>query len=360
MTDSQKWLIFIGGLVCATLFYMLFRILAPVLMPFLVAALLAYLGDPLVDKLELKKLSRTLSVVIVFVVISLLIVIVLLVVVPLVERQLIALFQSLPVYLERFRTDVMPWLEHTLGINEQMLNLTGLRDTLKENWQQAGGYAALVLNSVSHSGMMFMAWLANGLLIPVVTFYLLRDWDHLIARIRELLPRSVEPEVTRLARESDTVLASFLRGQLLVMSCLSVIYSIGLWLVGLDLGILIGMIAGFVSFVPYLGFIVGFIMAAIAALMQFHDLVHLLPVLLVFGLGQAVEGMFLTPLLVGDRIGLHPVGVIFAVLVGGQLFGFTGVLLALPVAAVVAVLLRFAHQRYKASAIYHHKAGAQG
>jgi predicted PurR-regulated permease PerM len=200
--------------------------------------------------------------------------------------------------------------------------------------------------------MSLLAWLANLVLIPVVTFYLLRDWDILIARIDELLPRQYQPIVAKLAKDSDDVLASFLRGQFMVMLALGAIYSVGLWFIDLKLALLIGMMAGLVSFVPYLGFILGIIAASVAVLLQTQELMQLIPVFIVFGIGQALEGMVLTPLLVGDRIGLHPVAVIFAVLAGGQLFGFVGILLALPVAAVLAVLLRYAHGQYKSSSIF--------
>jgi predicted PurR-regulated permease PerM len=179
----------------------------------------------------------------------------------------------------------------------------------------------------------------------------------LVARVHALLPRSVEPTVSRLAHEADSVLGAFVRGQLSVMLALGLIYGVGLWLVGLDVGPLIGMIAGLVSFVPYLGFIVGLVSSLIAALVQYHDWQHVLLVLLVFGIGQVMEGYVLVPRLVGNKIGLHPVAVIFAVLAGGQLFGFLGVLLALPVASVIMVLLRYAHGRYLESGLY--RAGAK-
>jgi predicted PurR-regulated permease PerM len=185
-----------------------------------------------------------------------------------------------------------------------------------------------------------------------VTFYLLRDWDILMDRIRELLPRRAEPVVVELAKECDSTLGAFLRGQMTVMFALGVIYSLGLMLVGLDLALLLGMLAGLASVVPYMGFIVGIVAASIAAFFQFDGWFHLVAVWIVFGVGQMLEGMILTPLLVGDRIGLHPVAVIFAILAGGQLAGFVGILIALPVAAVGAVLLRHAHASYKVSALY--------
>ncbi|MGH8595571.1 MAG: AI-2E family transporter, partial [Gammaproteobacteria bacterium] len=197
-----------------------------------------------------------------------------------------------------------------------------------------------------------LGWLTFLLLVPVVTFYLLRDWDILVRNIDDLLPRRIEPRVRKIVQEIDAVLAEFLRGQLSVMLALAILYITGLWLVGLDLAFAIGLVAGLVSFVPYLGVIVGVLLAGIAALLQFGELWHLLGVVAVFGVGQLLEGMVLSPLLVGERIGLHPVAVIFAVMAGGQLFGFFGVLVALPVAAAIVVLLRHSRDEYKRSGLY--------
>ena len=326
--------------------------LAPVFTPFLISAMLAYLGDPLVDRLEKWRLPRGLAVTMVFVVIFLVLVAILLLLVPKLEQQLGYLVSRLPDYLRWLRDEAMPWLEKRLGLEPMALRGDVLVAQLTENWQQAGGVAARLVGSLSTSGITLMGWLANFVLIPVVTFYLLRDWDVLVENIHALIPRTVEEQVARLARESDEVLGAFLRGQFLVMSALALIYSTGLMIAGLKLGLLIGLLAGMVSFVPYLGFIVGIGVAGVAAVVQTHD-ASLLPwVVVAFGVGQMLEGMVLTPWLVGDRVGLHPVAVIFAVLAGGQLFGFFGVLLALPVASVVADQHRHAHQRYLASDLY--------
>jgi len=348
ITDSQKWFLLASLLTMSGLLY----ILSPVLTPFLIAALLAYLGDPLVDRLETRKCSRVIGVVVVFIVLTLFLALFLLILIPLLEVQVSALIHNIPSYLEWVQVMLIPWLHDELGVNPQQLNVDVLRETLSENWRQAGGLAAILVKTASDSGLLIVAWIGNLLLIPVVAFYLLRDWDVFMGRISEFLPRSIAPVVMDLAKESDAVLASFLRGQVSVMAALGTIYSVGLWMVGLELALLVGMLAGMVSFVPYLGFIVGFGAATIAAVMQYHDLLHLVPILIVFGVGQTMEGMLLTPWLVGDRIGLHPVAVIFSVLVGGQLFGFIGVLIALPVAAIIAVLLRFAHRQYKGSQLY--------
>ena len=348
MSESQKWLLLALLLVLAGLIYLL----APVLTPFLIAAILAYIGDPLVDRLEAARLSRALSVTTVFLAITLAGFGAVFIILPLLEHQIALLVQRLPGYIDWVQAVAAPWVQSHLGLGGLGLDFASLKAAVREHWASAGGLAAGALGSLSRSGLTLLGWLANLVLVPVVTFYLLRDWDLMMGRLRELLPRRVEPEVVKVARSVDEVLGAFLRGQLTVMLALGTIYAVGLWLVGLDLALLIGMLAGLVSFVPYLGPIVGIAAAGIAALMQFQALTPLIYVALVFGIGQLAEGMVLTPLLLGDRIGLHPVAVIFAVLAGGQLFGFFGVLVALPVAAVIAVLLRYAHERYVHSQLY--------
>jgi predicted PurR-regulated permease PerM len=348
MTTAQRWQVLAAVLVAGFLIYLL----APVLTPFLISALFAYLADPLADRLETLRVPRTLAVIIVFVILILVLLILLLIFVPLLEEQIQALGARLPLYFERIQNEFLPWISATTGLDLRGVDIATIRETLKTHWQTLGGLADNFWRIASQSGAVLFAWLANLVLIPVVTFYLLRDWDRLIERVRDLIPRRLQATVNALARDVDQVLGAFLRGQLLVMIALGVIYTVGLWIVGLDLALLIGMISGLVSFVPYLGFIVGILLAGIAALMQFGDWLPLLYVVIVFGIAQSIEGMLLTPLLVGDKIGLHPVAVIFAVLAGGQLFGFVGVLLALPVAAVIMVLLRYLHRRYTDSALY--------
>ena len=263
-----------------------------------------------------------------------------------------SLTRKIPGFIDYLQETILPEIERMLGLKEHQSDLTALKEALQQNWQSVGGLAGYLVDTISKSSMLLVAWISNLVLIPVIAFYLMRDWDILIDKINHLLPRHIEPVISELALESDEVLGSFLRGQMSVMLSLAAIYSIGLWIAGLDFALLVGMLAGAVSFVPYLGFIVGILAAIIASLIQYHDFMHLLPVMLVFGIGQLIESMILTPLLVGDRIGLHPVAVIFAIMAGGQLFGFVGVLIALPVAAVVMVLLRHIYQRYVASQLY--------
>jgi predicted PurR-regulated permease PerM len=354
MTSTHRWQL-LAIVVCIALTLYL---LGPVLTPFAIAAMLAYLGDPLVDRLQSRGLNRGAAVSIVFAAMTLLLLLLPLILIPLLNTQIETLIEKLPQYIGWIRERLMPLLVERLGVDPEILGTDQIVDMLKAHWQQAGGLAATVLKWVSQSGLAIIGVVMSLLLIPVVTFYFLRDWDQMILHVRELLPRTVESRVVELARQSDAVLSAFLRGQIAVMLALGLIYSIGLWMAGLKLAFLIGMGAGLLSFVPYLGSILGVGGAIIAALVEHRDLIHVVYVLIVFGVGQTLEGFVLTPWLVGDRIGLHPVAVIFAILAGGQLFGFIGVLLALPVTAVLMVILRHVHEQYVQSGLYREGAGS--
>ncbi|NQY26423.1 MAG: AI-2E family transporter [Piscirickettsiaceae bacterium] len=347
MSDSNKLFLIISLALGGWVFYLL----SPVLMPFFVSALLAYLGDPIVDKLEEKKLSRTASVSIVFSVLLLVFLLALFVLLPMLVSQIAALFKRLPEYLTLVHSTVEPWL-NTIGLPADLFDINTVKQAVASYWAEIGQVAGGIVSYMTQSGMMLLQWLVNLILIPVVTFYLLRDWDLIVARVRELLPRRQADKVIKLSLECDDMLAAFIRGQVMVMLVLATIYTVGLAMIGLELALLLGVIAGIVSFVPYLGLIVGIGLAGVAAFFQFHEWLPVLMVALVFGVAQVIEAVVLTPRFVGERIGLHPVAVIFAVLAGGQLFGFTGVLLALPVAAVIMVLLRHTHQHYLASQLY--------
>ncbi|MCF6194482.1 MAG: AI-2E family transporter, partial [Kangiellaceae bacterium] len=326
--------------------------LAPILLPFVSGALLAYLGDPIVDRLEKFKISRTLSVVIVFFIALLVVLPIFFFLVPLIESQIKLLIAKMPGYIDWIMVNLEPTLKDTFGISIPALEIEQLKTTFGEQFSDAGGFFKSLVRTISHSGMVVAGWAANVFLIPVITFYLLRDWDNLVDYIHDLLPRSVESTVSRLATESDEVLGAFLRGQMLVMLALGTIYAVGLKLIGLEFALLIGMLAGVLSFIPYMGLIVGIMVAGVAIILQTQDPTNLLWVAAVFVVAQVIEGTVLTPLLVGDRIGLHPVAVIFSVLAGGQLFGFFGILLALPVFAVIAVIMRHFHKTYKDSHLY--------
>jgi len=336
-------------------------LMGPVLTPFVVAALLGWLGDPMVDRIERAGRSRNTAVILVFALMALLLALALLILVPTLQRQIATLVHSLPSYRDWFIDTAIPWLEQRSRLElSTWLNPEYLIEQLRVHWERAGGVATTALGYLSRSGFAVFAMVANVVLIPVLTFFFLRDWDVFVERVASLVPRDHLEVASRLAHESSEMLGGFLRGQFTVMLILGAMYGFGLWAIGLDLGLLIGIVAGLLTFVPYLGPASGLIFGVIAALVQHGDWKHVAGVLAVFGIGQVIESYWLTPKLVGDRIGLHPVAVIFAVLAGGQLFGFLGMLLALPVAAVANVLLRYAHARYTQSRLYAGQAPAPG
>jgi len=341
--ERWQWLALAAGLAA------LVWLLAPILTPFVVAAGLGWLGDPLVDRLERAGRARGTAVVIVFAVIVLLLTISLLFLLPLLWGQLQHLFEWLPHLSDWLTGEVAPWVQKHLRFDiSPYIDPGQIVVMLQSHWQQAGGLAVGLLGS----GLAVFETLVSIALVPVLSFYFLRDWDIFVERVRELVPRPWLSEVTRLANETNQVLTGFVRGQLSVMIAQGALYAIGLWLVGLDLGLLIGFVAGLVSFVPYLGAFIGVGFGVIATLVQHGDSLHLMLVLLVFTVGHLIESWWLTPWLVGDRIGMHPVAVIFSILAGGQLFGFLGVLLALPTAAVAMVGLRYVHEHYTRSSLY--------
>jgi predicted PurR-regulated permease PerM len=330
-------------------------LLAPILTPFVLALLLGWLGDPLVDRLERAGRSRNMAVTLVFVLMLLLLVLALLILVPMLERQIVTFIDVLPQARDWFTGTAIPWAEQKTGLQLMAwLDPERLIEWIRGHWQQAGGVAATFFGYLSRSGFAMVTWVVNLVLLPILTFYFLRDWDILVERVAATIPRNHVATVGRLARQSNEVLGAFIRGQFLVMLALGVIYAGGLSLVGLNLGLLIGIIAGLISFIPYLGATTGILLAVLAALVQAKgfDLQLLILVGVVFTVGQLLESYVLTPRIVGDKIGLHPVAVIFAVMAGGQLFGFLGMLLALPVAAVANVLLHYLHEQYRQSELY--------
>ncbi|QNH16186.1 AI-2E family transporter [Xanthomonas sp. SS] len=330
-------------------------LLAPILTPFVLALLLGWLGDPLVDRLERAGRSRNMAVTLVFVLMVLLLVLALLILVPMLERQIVTFIDVLPQARDWFTGTAIPWAEQKTGLQLMAwLDPERLIEWIRGHWQQAGGVAATFFGYLSRSGFAMVTWVVNLVLLPILTFYFLRDWDILVERVAATIPRNHVATVGRLARQSNDVLGAFIRGQFLVMLALGVIYAGGLSLIGLNLGLLIGIVAGLISFIPYLGATTGILLAILAALVQSKgfDLQLMILVGVVFTVGQLLESYVLTPRIVGDKIGLHPVAVIFAVMAGGQLFGFLGMLLALPVAAVANVLLHYLHEQYRQSELY--------
>ncbi|MEA9564596.1 MULTISPECIES: AI-2E family transporter [Xanthomonas] len=344
-----KWVAVIVGVLWVV------SLLSPILTPFVLALLLAWLGDPLVDRIERAGRSRNMAVALVFVLALLLFVLALMILVPMIERQIMTLIDALPQMRTWAISTAIPWLEAKTGVELMgWLDPERLIDWIRSHWEQAGGAAKTFFGYVSRSGFAMVTWVINLALLPILAFYFLRDWDRLVERVAAVIPRAYIGTVSRLALESNDVLGGFIRGQFLVMLALGAIYATGLSIIGLNLGLLIGIIAGFISFIPYLGATTGIVLALLAAIVQAQglDLKLLIGVGVVFTVGQLLESYLLTPRIVGDKIGLHPVAVIFAVMAGGQLFGFLGMLLALPVAAVANVLLRYAHEQYTRSDLY--------
>ncbi len=334
----------LNWLIATAIFGWLLYLLAPVLTTFIAAGLLAYMGDPFADRLQKLKIPRTFAVVIVFLSTFLLIGLLVLLIGPLVKTQINALFNALPDIVSKVEE---VWLPTILGwMNVEAGDDVGISAFLARYSEMVGSWSGKILLGVGKSGGVLAAAVLSLFLIPILTFYMLRDWDAFLGHVGALIPESQRETAYALARETDEMLGAFLRGQLLVMLALSVIYSLGLAIVGIKFAIAIGVVAGLVSFVPYLGFVFGIGLAGLTVVLEPNPLLHLAGVIAVFTVAQVIEGSLLTPKLVGDRIGLHPVLVIFAIAAGGQLFGFFGILLALPAAAILSVLIRFAYHRY--------------
>ena len=326
-------------------------LLSPILAPFLAAAILAYIFDPLVNNLEARGLSRGIGTAIAVLLLLLAVVLLLLIVLPLFYKEIAQLVEEFPGFIEKIKTSVIPWVNEKAGVT-LTLDFSTIRQFITENMSDASGIAKKVFASVGGGGLALIGFLINLLLIPVVLFYLLRDWGILIANIDAAIPRRLHKSVTTMSREVDAVLSEFLRGQLAVMLIMSVFYVTGLWLVGLSFALPVGLITGLLVFVPYLGSGTGLVLGTVAAVMQFPSINGVALVWLVFALGQLIEGFAVTPWLVGNRIGLHPVAVLFALLAFGQVFGFFGVLLALPASAAMLVGLRHLQSHYHGSKLY--------
>ena len=348
MNSTQKLFIFLLALGLFGLTYLL----GPILAPFLAGIIIAYLGDPLVDRIEKLRIHRTVGVFLVFFGFSCVVGAAVFVIIPMLTRELTNLVIGLPAFFLWLQETVNLELISVLGIESIDLRLDTLASGVHEDWRETSGIISAVLEHVTRSVFSLLGAIGIVGLTPVVAFYMMRDWDEIMGRILRVIPRDMEQAFVRLCRECDEVLGAFLRGQLLIMCLLGLVYAFGLYLVGLELAMLIGMLAGLASIVPYLGFFIGIFAAGVAAMFQFHDPIYLGYIGVVFLAGQALEGWVLTPWLVGDKIGLHPVAVIFSVLAGGQLFGFVGVLLALPLAAVIMVFVRYLYKRYLVSEYY--------
>ncbi|MDO8263227.1 MAG: AI-2E family transporter [Gallionella sp.] len=342
---AVQWLSFAVGAV------LLLYLLGPILTPFVAAGILAYICNPLVQWLSARKMPRTLAVALVMAGLLLLLGLLLLIMLPLLEKEVSLFVTRLPDWIEAARTHLLPQLQQWFGVSLEWDSQV-LKTLLLSHWQSAGGIAGKLLPWLGSGGGAIIGVLVNLLLIPLAMFYLLRDWDAMTSRLDELIPRHWHGKVTEIAAEVDCVLAEFLRGQISVILLMSAYYVVALWLAGLEFALPIGILAGMLVFVPYLGMIIGLSLATLAAVMQFPGFSVVLLVWAVFGAGQLLEGMAITPWLVGDRIGLHPLAVIFALLAFGQVFGFFGLLLALPLSAILLVALRHGKAWYLTSEMY--------
>jgi predicted PurR-regulated permease PerM len=324
-----------------------------ILLPFVMAMAIAYFLDPLVDWFERRRCPRTLATVIVIVLFTAVLIGLLMVLVPVFERQILDLAKRLPALFTAAteRLDVLSRrLQLEAGVPEDQIQ--SLQQAVGERSAAALGWLAGNVGSVVSSGLAVVNLLSLLVITPVVAFYMLRDWDRMVARVDAWLPRASAETIRAQMREVDRTLSGFARGQALVCIILAVLYGVGLSWAGLQSGFVVGVIIGLITFIPYVGTIGGAILSVGLAMLQFDDWISVIKVAIVFGVGHALEGNVLQPLLVGDRVGLHPVWVIFALLAGGSLFGFIGLLLAIPVAAVIGVLVRFALARYLDSPLY--------
>ncbi len=349
---SLKRIFILAGIV---LILWILYLLMPVLVPFLGAFFIAYLFSPLVDKLHEIGLPRWLAISVVFIGIGFGITLASWYLFPLVWQQLITAKEGIPEGIEMINNQFLPWLSDTFNLVPMEIDVDQFSvvamDYIQTNYSAASVQAMLL--KLAQSGMNFIQIGGTIVLIPIVTFYFLLDWERMMHGLRRLIPRPYEKSTLHIVKECHEVLGAFVKGQILVMVLLGVVYAVGLQMIGLEVGLIIGMVAGLCSIIPYLGFAVGVIAAIIATLFQFGlDWWQLLLVGGVFMVGQAVEGYILQPFLLGDKIGLSPVAVVFAVLAGAQLAGFLGMLIALPVAAVIVVLLRHARECYEHSRIY--------
>lgn len=337
------WWLAIAALACAIIY-----LLSPILAPFLAAAVLAYIFNPLVTRMS-RRMPRTLAVSVALALIAGIVLLLLLVLMPLVTRQIKTIVTQFPQFVDWIKLHLGPLVQQHFGIE---LDTALVKDWLAGHAKEVQGFAVQLLPTLKSGGLALLGLIGNLVLTPLVLFYFMRDWDGMIARIAELIPRHWHAMVSGLLKEIDAVLGEFLRGQLLVMLLMAVFYTVALWLVGLDYALSVGVIAGCLTFVPYLGVITGVLLATLTGVLQFGDMTHLVWIWVVFVVGNVLEGSVFVPWLVGERIGLHPVAVIFALLAFGQLFGFTGILMALPASAALLVWLRHVRAKYLASGMY--------
>jgi predicted PurR-regulated permease PerM len=330
---------------------LLFWLLGSVMTPFVLGAIMAYMGHPLVEKLEAKKIPRAVGATIVIAVGIGSLVGLVFIVLPFLQAELSRLADSVPGLLNRAQTEWVPYIQQKFGITIN-LDVSKIRSWLAENLSDVGQIAKRIAVSLQMGGAALLAFIATALLTPLVTFYLLQDWPKVTRALSDLVPRGLLPRVLSILEEIDVIIAEFMRGQFSVMGVLAAYYAIALTIIGVEHGIAIGVLTGLLIFIPYIGFGLGCLLAGIAAVTQFSTWQPMAAVAAVYAIGQVVESIFLTPKLVGERVGLHPLAVLFALMAFGQLFGFVGVLIAVPASAILLVALRHLRDAYTQSDLY--------
>lgn len=347
-TTSRNWLFWttLFVLFCAGVY-----VLRSVLMPFVAGIIIAYLLDPWVAKFKKMGLNRTIGTLLVLFLVLIVVIPGLLLLISLINEQIGRFLAAAPEYISSFLRKIEPVINN---LQERIPNFNAekIRAYIRSNFANWLKMGSSVLQSLISSGFALVNIISLLMITPIVAFYILRDWENILKKADSLLPRKSKAAIKEQAREIDRTLAGFIRGQLSVCLILGTFYSLGLYFTGLELGLLIGFLAGLISFIPYIGSISGFVVSVAVALAQFDSMGPVLQVVGVFFVGQFLEGNFLTPKLVGDSVGLHPVWIMFALLSGGVLLGFLGLMIAVPVAAVIGVLIRHAIKNYKESNLY--------
>ncbi len=337
----------------AMLFLALFLyIFSSILLPFVAGLVLAYFLDPVADHLQRLGLSRLLATIVILVLFVVTFALLLIILVPVLATQMSDFIVRLPSYVSRLQELIAnrdsQWLKDFIGVDASVI-----RNSLDSLLQQGAGFLTTLLQSIWSSGKTLIDVVALFVVTPVVAFYMLLDWDRMVNEIDSLVPREHVNTVRVIARDMNKAIAGFVRGQGTVCLLLGIIYAVGLTVTGLNFGLLIGLFAGLISFIPYVGSLVGLLLALGVALVQFWpDYINVLYVAIAFGIGQFIEGNILQPKLVGSSVGLHPVWLMFALFAFGSLLGFTGMLIAVPTAAAVGVLVRFVIHRYQQSPLY--------
>jgi len=330
---------------------LLLWLLAPVLTPFVIAGVLGYVLHPAVERLAARRVPRVVAVSLVEAAAIVAALAVLLLIVPILSKQLPLLREQIPLFADRLNASLSPWLAK-MGLSVALDTASIKAFVLKYLDANLEDWLATALSSARIGGSILLAVLGNLFLVPIVLFYLLLDWNNLTARLAALVPPRMRDSVHGFATECDEVLGQYLRGQLLVMLILAAYYSIGLAVFGFDLAVPVGVFTGLAVFIPYAGFGIGLVLALISGLLQFAGWHGLIGVAVVYGIGQVIESFYLTPLLVGERIGMSPITVIFALLAFGHLFGFVGVLIALPLSALLVVAAGRVRDTYVASRLF--------